>query len=70
VAKETENLKNILKNYNPAIFNSTHEKRGEQSAVNAVIKLPKEKWPEENLLKILKSLPPHFEIKVDPDNLL
>jgi len=68
--KETENLKNIFKDYNPVVFNSVHEKKGEQSAVNAVIKLPKEKWPNFPLLSILKSLPSHFEIKVDPDNLL
>lgn len=70
VTRETEDLKNIFKNYNPAIFPSTHEKRGEQAAVNAVIKLPKNDWPDPELLSILKSLSPHFEIKVDPDNLL
>jgi primosomal protein N' (replication factor Y) len=70
VVKETENLKNIFKDYNPAIFNSIHEKKGKQSAVNAVIKLPKNGWPGFSLLSILKSLPLHFEIKVDPDNLL
>jgi primosomal protein N' len=70
VSKEIENLKNILKDYNPTIFSSPHEKKGEQSAVNAVIKLPKEKWVDLTLLSILKSLLPHFEIKVDPDNLL
>jgi primosomal protein N' len=70
VSKETETLKNIFKDYNATIFISTHEKKGETAAVNAVIRLPKEKWPELALLAILKSLPPHFEIKVDPDNLL
>jgi primosomal protein N' (replication factor Y) len=75
VARETETLKNIFnnpenKNYNAVIFPSIHEKKGEQSAVNAVIKLPKEKWIDSNLLSFLKSLPPHFEIKIDPDNLL
>lgn len=69
-ARETENLKIILKDYNPAIFNSIHEKRGEQAAINAVIKLSRADWPNSPLLSILKSLPPHFEIKVDPDNLL
>ena len=70
VIKETEFLKNIFKDYNPTIFSSTHEKRGEPAAINAVIKLPKEKWVAGALLSILKSLPVHFEIKVDPDNLL
>lgn len=70
VEREIKNLRGAISDYNPTIFGSTHEKRGEQSASNAVIKLPKEKWLDENLLSILKSLPPHFEIKVDPDNLL
>jgi len=70
VLRESEKLKKILKDYNPAVFNSIHEKRGEQSAINVVIKLPKENWPEPVLLSVLKSLPPHFEIKIDPDNLL
>jgi len=84
VERETENLsrrfkvgtptetseENILTDYNPAIFASTHEKKGEQSAVNAVIKLPRSDWPNSPLFSLLKSLPPHFEIKVDPDNLL
>lgn len=70
VGRETEELRKIFENYNPAIFNSIHEKRGEQAAVNAVIKLPPSDWPNFSLLSILKSLPPHFEIKVDPDNLL
>lgn len=70
VVKETENLKNILAEYNPAVFSSIHEKRGEQAAVNAVIRLLKERWIDRDLLSLLKSLSSHLEIKVDPDNLL
>jgi primosomal protein N' (replication factor Y) len=70
VIKETENLKNLLKEYDPIIFSSVQEKKGEQSAVNGIIKLRKENWPDNDILSILKSIPPHFEIKVDPDNLL
>ena len=75
VGKETQVLKNVFensenKNYSATIFPSIHEKRGEQSATNAVIKIPKEKWVDSALFSILKSLPPHFEIKTDPDNLL
>lgn len=70
VERETKNLKNIFKDYTPTIFSSTHEKKGEQFAINIVVKLPKEKWVDQNLFSLLKSLPPHFEIKIDPDNLL
>jgi primosomal protein N' (replication factor Y) len=70
VTKETDNLKNILVNYSPTIFPSIHEKKGEPAATNTVIKLSRENWTEPNLLSLLKSLPPHFEIKVDPYNLI
>lgn len=78
VAEETENLKKIFsklheseeRKYRITIFPSIHEKKGEQAAVNAVIKLPKNRWVEPELFFILKSLAPHFEIKVNPDNLL
>lgn len=53
-----------------SIFPSNHEKKGEQSAINAVIKISKEDWPNEELIDFLKSLPSYYEIKVDPDNLL
>lgn len=70
VTKESEILKNSLQEYKPVIFPSIHEKRGEQVALNAVIKLTLQDWPNLSLVSILRSLPPHFEIKVDPDNLL
>ncbi len=71
ISKETKNLENIFsKNYNVTIFPSIHEKKGTQVAINAVIKLTHSDWPNPNLVSLLKSLPPHFEIKVDPDNLL
>ncbi|MFA6269955.1 MAG: primosomal protein N' [Candidatus Paceibacterota bacterium] len=70
VTKELDSLKDSLQDYSPIFFPSIHEKKGEPAALNAIIKMSKEKWPEENLIKILKSLPHHFEIKVDPDNLL
>lgn len=72
VGKESENLKKVLSqcNYEPTIFISSHEKKGEQAAINAVIKIPREKWPDKDLVAVLKLLPPYFEIKIDPDNLL
>ena len=94
VSKEIEKLSEILNigvqnktskgKYDITIFPSVHEKKGEQAAVNAVIKLKKSSWfyytplfnqtshikSDPSLFSLLKSLPPHFEIKVDSDNLL
>lgn len=76
VTREFEYLKNIftefpdLANIKPVYFPSIHEKRGLPAALNAVIKIERVQWPHAPLLSILKSLPPQFEIKIDPDNLL
>ena len=70
VQKESEKLKKYFSEYDSSFFSSTHEKKGEASCFNAVIKVKKEDWPDPEISSILKSLPPHFEIKIDPDNLL
>lgn len=70
VEKETKKIEPLFQKWQPVTFNSIHEKKGNQNAVNTVIKIKKEKWPDEKLISLLRSLPPHFEIKIDPDNLL
>lgn len=70
VTKSASELKNIFALWSPAIFPSLHEKRGEPAALNAVIKIPRENWPDPNLIGVLRALSPQYEIKVDPDNLL
>jgi len=70
VTKELETMKKVLEPWQPTIFPSLHEKRSEQAAMNAVIKMDRKLWPHQNLIETLKSLPPHFEIKVAPDSVL
>ena len=70
VMKETESLRKIFLDWQPAIFSSIHEKKGAQAAVNAVLKVATPNWPDPNLLRLLHTLSPFYEIKVDPDNLL
>lgn len=68
--KESKNLESIFEKWQPTVFHSTAEKKAADSAVNCVIKLPMDKWPDEELRHKIMSLPPYFEIKIDPDNLL
>lgn len=63
-------LSNIFRDNDITIFSSIHEKKGEQYAINGVIKVEKESWPDKELCSKIISLPPEFEIKIDPDNLL
>ncbi len=70
VKNEMTKLTSLFNKYNPAVFPSASEKKGAQYAENAVLKVDRASWPDPELSSYLHSLPPFFEVKVDPDNLL
>lgn len=47
----------------------THTVRGD-SVLHGLVKIPPSKWPHQKLLTLLRSLPLHYTVKVDPDSLL
>jgi primosomal protein N' (replication factor Y) len=73
-------LAEVFKEYNPEIFSAFIAKQKEKYITNALIKLDPKKWslPEistnsyidENLYAKLLSLPPSFQVLVDPEDLL
>lgn len=82
-APETEKarkyLAHILEKYDPQIFSAFIGKIKGQYITNTVIKVDREEWPlpkdkkdfmDNNLHKILSTLPPSFSINVDPEDLL
>lgn len=70
VTEEMSRVAYIFGKFQPTVFPSVSEKKGAQYAENAVIKIGRDAWPEEELVETLKALPPVFEVKVSPDNLL
>ncbi len=70
VNRESQFLQRYFDKWNPVVFESHSERRDSPAAYNCVIKVPRGQWPDPELLPKILSLPPHFEIKVDPDNLL
>jgi primosomal protein N' (replication factor Y) len=75
-----EALKRIFKDYEPEIFSGFHSKFKDKYVTNMLIKLDTKEWsiPElipqsninEGLYKKLLSLPPNFNVFVDPEDLL
>lgn len=75
-----EMLQELFKDYNPEIFSGFVAKMQGKYITNTLIKLDLKKWslPElslnssidENLLTRIRSLPPNFEVFVDPEDLL
>jgi primosomal protein N' (replication factor Y) len=78
---DTKNkLKNIFKEFNPDIFSGFISKKNNQYVTNALIKIDPKQWslPEiligstinKRLSDLLTSLPPSYEVTVDPEDLL
>jgi len=73
-------LAELFKEYNPDIFSGFITKNKNQYVTNALIRLEPSKWslPElfhgssidQNLSNLLSSLPPSYEVSVDPEDLL
>ncbi len=70
VLLEMKNLKAFLAPYMVQIFPAFIETVRGKYVMHALIKADKKTWPDETLVKKLQSLPPHFVVKIDPDNLL
>ena len=70
VLEEMKKLKEFLAPYTVQIFPAFIETVKGKYVMHALIKADKKTWPDETLIKRLQSLPPHFVVKIDPDNLL
>jgi len=75
-----KSLREVFKEYTPEIFSGFIVKNKNQFVTNALLKLDPQKWslPElshgssidQNLFNLLSSLPPSYEVSVDPEDLL
>ncbi|MEX2010413.1 MAG: hypothetical protein WD874_01250 [Parcubacteria group bacterium] len=67
--KRFDYLNNHFKNFSPEFVRSRTITKG-TLALNMIIRMERNAWPEENLVKELALLTPEFLIKVDPESLL
>lgn len=70
VAAETDFIKKILDKWNPIVFPAFIKTVKNQLIMHTLIRVPKEKWPDEEILYILRNFSPSVSVNVDPDSLL
>ncbi len=70
VRKEMESVKEMFLPYVLQIFDAFTPGTKNKHTVNGLLYLPKEKWPEPELLLKIKNLPPQFSVRIDPSSLL
>ncbi len=68
--KAMEAAKKFLVPYDVSLFESFHKGTDHHYIVHGLIVLEQDQWVDPRLLSKLRSLPPDFQIKIDPDSLL
>ncbi len=70
ITKEMKYIEKLLKKYDVQIYPSSIKVAGGKYAMHGLLRVPREKWPDKELLEILRSMPAYFAIDVDPESLL
>ncbi len=70
IKKDIAQLEKLLTDWQPIVYPSLTKSAKGLSVLNLLLKLPTAEWPNKKLLTILKSLPPTFIIRVDPESVL
>lgn len=70
VIKEMEELQKHLSDYESLIFPAFIQEIKNKYRMHALIKLDPDAWVDTELLTLLRSLPPIFNINIDPEDLL
>lgn len=70
IKKEISKLESLLSKWKPLVYPDLTKNLKGLPVINLLLRLPASIWPEPEILKILKSLPPIFTINVDPESVL
>lgn len=70
IKKEMAKLETLLTKWHPITYPDISKNTKGLPVLNILLRLPASLWPEPEILKILKSLPPTFVINVDPESIL
>jgi primosomal protein N' (replication factor Y) len=68
--KAAEELKKVVEPYDLEVFPAFVPQGKSAVILNAVIKIPENKWPDYDLSLKLRSCPPNYSINIDPDSLI
>ena len=70
VSKEMKYIEELLKKYDVQIYPSSIKITNGRFAMHGLLRILRNKWPDREIVEILRSLPLHFSVDVDPESLL
>ncbi len=69
IIRDMQRFVEAVARYKPRVF-SAFVDRGRGQALHALIRIPEHAWPDEQLVAILRALPPSFSVDVNPERTL
>ncbi len=68
--KAMKEIERIFAPFTPVTFPSFIARVKGKYRMNALMKIPREKWPDKDVLALLRSLPADIEVRVDPESVI
>lgn len=65
-----EDIERIFSVYHPVTFPAFIARVKGKDRLHAIITIPREKWPDPEVLALLRTLPPELEVRVDPESVI
>lgn len=65
-----EDIERIFSVYHPVTFPAFIARVRGKDRLHAIIAIPREKWPDPEVLTLLRTLPPELEVRVDPESVV
>jgi len=70
IGKDMKTIENQLTEWKPIVFPAFIKTINNMHILHLLVSVPAKSWPDQDLLDVLLSLPPSFEINVNPNSLL
>ncbi len=70
VDTEANKIAELFKKYNPSIFPGFSPTKKGNVVMNILIRVASKDWPNEEMLRVISTLPPHVAVRIDPESLL
>jgi primosomal protein N' (replication factor Y) len=70
VGKDMKIFENQITKWKPIVFPAFIKTINNMHILHLIVSVPAKSWPDQDLLDVLLSLPPSFEINVNPNSLL
>lgn len=65
-----EEIERVFSVFHPVTFPAFIARVKDKDRLHAIITIPRERWPDKEVLALLKTLPPELEVRVDPESVI